>query len=377
MTVLHIANDYLGSTVYKELYGALSTNGLEQLVYCPVRNRTINKAEEQKGINLPYKVCFSPPLRGIHKLMFKTKIRFLTNDISDQINLTKVNIIHATTLFSDGAIAYNIFKKIGTPYVVTVRNTDLNFFLKYMVHLRQLGLTILLNATKIVFISPVYLERFSNHPYIKKHVKSFEHKMVLIPNGINGFWIDNIRETRNTLSNPVQLLYIGKFSKGKNVFSLINAVKHLVADQHQYQLHIVGGGGDDSRRVMNLIEGNGFIKYYGQVFDKNILLNIMRTSHVFVMPSKRETFGLVYLEALSQGLVLVYTRGEGIDGLYGKEIGESVNPNDLESIKNAILKITRNYKKYFFDTEKVRKNHDWDHIASAHLNLYEDSLYST
>ena len=32
------------------------------------------------------------------------------------------------------------------------------------------------------------------------------------------------------------------------------------------------------------------------------------------MPSITETFGLVYGEALSQGLLIIYTKGQGFDG---------------------------------------------------------------
>ena len=38
-------------------------------------------------------------------------------------------------------------------------------------------------------------------------------------------------------------------------------------------------------------------------------------SDVFVLPSVNETFGMVYLEAMSQGCIPIGTSGEGIDGI--------------------------------------------------------------
>jgi glycosyltransferase involved in cell wall biosynthesis len=58
---------------------------------------------------------------------------------------------------------------------------------------------------------------------------------------------------------------------------------------------------------------------------KEKLLNNYRNSDIFIMPSYNETFGLVYIEAMSQGLPIIYTQNEGVDG-YFKEgsVGYSV-----------------------------------------------------
>ena len=40
LTVLHIANDYFGSTVYKNLIGELDNLGVIQIVYNPIREHS-------------------------------------------------------------------------------------------------------------------------------------------------------------------------------------------------------------------------------------------------------------------------------------------------------------------------------------------------
>ncbi len=42
------------------------------------------------------------------------------------------------------------------------------------------------------------------------------------------------------------------------------------------------------------------------------------------MPSRAETFGLVYVEALLNGLPILYTKNEGIDEMYDN-VGEAVD----------------------------------------------------
>lgn len=60
-------------------------------------------------------------------------------------------------------------------------------------------------------------------------------------------------------------------------------------------------------------------------------------SDIFVMVSHSETFGLVYIEALSQGLPILYTRGQGIDGTLKEKIGEAADSYDENSIKKLYV----------------------------------------
>ena len=77
---------------------------------------------------------------------------------------------------------------------------------------------------------------------------------------------------------------------------------------------------------------------------KELLLSQYRQNDIFILPSKKESFGLVYAEAMSQGLPVIYTKGQGFDGQYPEgEIGYHINPNDSMDIANKILLIVGNY----------------------------------
>ena len=80
-----------------------------------------------------------------------------------RITLDKFDIIHAPSLFSDGGLALKAHKEYGIPYVVAVRNTDINTFMKYLKHTYHTGREIALKAKKILAAptrGPV-AERFS------------------------------------------------------------------------------------------------------------------------------------------------------------------------------------------------------------------------
>ena len=73
------------------------------------------------------------------------------------------------------------------------------------------------------------------------------------------------------------------------------------------------------------------------------LAKVMRQCAVFAMPSIYETFGLVYLEALSQNLPVIYTRGQGIDGLFDNTVGIGTDPKSVEEICFSIKSILENH----------------------------------
>jgi len=72
----------------------------------------------------------------------------------------KIDIQYATTLFSDGALAYKIYNNFKIPYIVALRSTDINLFLKVRPDLYVLDKNILLNAQKNIFISPLLKKLF-------------------------------------------------------------------------------------------------------------------------------------------------------------------------------------------------------------------------
>ncbi len=71
-----------------------------------------------------------------------------------------------------------------------------------------------------------------------------------------------------------------------------------------------------------------------------------RNSDIFIMPSKPQTFGLVYVEALTQGLPIIYGKGQGFDGYFDEGVvGYHAEAFDISDIANAIESVIANYTK--------------------------------
>ena len=115
------------------------------------------------------------------------------------------------------------------------------------------------------------------------------------------------------------------------------------------------------------------INFLGPIYDKEELIRILREHSLFVMASIHETFGLVYVEALSQNLPLVYTRGQGVDGMFDASMGIAVDPLDVDSIKNAIKTILKKSKSY--SNKNIHfEDFRWINIAKHYLNLYSEII---
>ena len=87
------------------------------------------------------------------------------------------------------------------------------------------------------------------------------------------------------------------------------------------------------------------------------------------MVSHKETFGLVYIEALSQGLPILATCKQGIDGYFDSKIGEFVNSRSIDEIVSGIDTIFSNYNEYEIPSDLIKYNFDWDSIANHYYSI--------
>lgn len=376
MKLLQICNDFAGSKVHCNLAKQLDEKNINQVLYCPVREESLvgkNKFDG-KHIEFIYSFC----IKSWYKYAYHYKAFKLYKDLKRNVDLSSVNIIHAHTLFSDGVLAYKAHKEYGLPYVVAVRNTDVNDYIRLMRHCYHTGREILLNAEKVFFISAALKKKFEESKFVKPILEKVKHKFVLQPNGIDNYWHGHISHDER---KGHDVLYVGDFSANKNVVRLAEAIIELRKEDgfNDVRLKIVGGevkgGGrrNDGKTQAEIDANPEAIMALGKIYDKDKLSEVMRSCSVFAMPSIYETFGLVYLEALSQNLPVVYTKGQGIDGMFDDTVGIGVNPLSVEEIKNALKMILQDSIKYSnqhvcFDDFK------WSEIAGKYISMYKDII---
>ncbi|MDP4161166.1 MAG: glycosyltransferase family 4 protein, partial [Bacillota bacterium] len=72
----------------------------------------------------------------------------------------------------------------------------------------------------------------------------------------------------------------------------------------------------------------------------------MAECDVFVLPSWKEAFGIVYLEAMAHGKPIIGTLGEGISEIFAQEdVGIAVPPKDVSALTKGIRELFRHQDK--------------------------------
>ncbi|MGP4073832.1 glycosyltransferase family 4 protein [Piscibacillus sp. B03] len=377
MRVLQIACGFSYSTVYNNLFSELYRQNVELEVYVP-QHKT-RSLLDFKDDTFPYPLYSNKIIKKYDKLLYFSKIGRMAKDIELNFNISEISLIHSHSLFSDGGVAFNLYKKYGIPYVVALRDTDLNKYFKYAIHLRRYALEIMKHAAKIIFISPSY-KKYVLDKYIPiGDLKYIEDKIEIIPNGINKYWLKNINKNKNheaakPTKDKVKVLFVGAINKRKNIMSTIESLEELQKKGYQVKFTVVGRIDDQS--IYNQIVNIPFLNYI-EPKSKEDLLEIYRDNDIFVMPSITETFGLTYAEAMSQGLPVIYSKGQGFDGQFEEgTVGYHVNCYNSEEISKSIIDIIENYEKFSESCTSLCNKFDWVNICDDYKEVYQESAYS-
>lgn len=372
--VLHISNDYVGSKVYSQLVAALDACGLRQTVFTVVRTTTAMGCNRVEFLNQESVIHYSDNFHWYHRLLFREKMRSNYAALCSRVDVQAVDFVHAHTLFSDGSLALKLKRQFGIPYIVTVRSTDLSIYMRYLPHIWMLGRQILKEADRIVFISKAHTRRVSK--WVAAPKDDLERKAVNIPNGIDDYWFEHIDSSSHIkpIGSPWRLIYVGNFTANKNVPRLMLSVLHLNKRGIPTTLDIVGAKGRDTNRIMRIAQAHPEIfKLHGEIRDKGRLRALFREMHIFALVSLLETFGLVYVEALTQGLPILYSKGVGVDGFFDGHYGMGCNPHSRASIASSLEQIMEAYPRLSIDGDYLSAQFDWSKIAELYLSVYSSN----
>ena len=141
--------------------------------------------------------------------------------------------------------------------------------------------------------------------------------------------------------------------------------------------YIIGGRGDDITRIKQLIKDNALedkVILAGYI-PEDELCDYYNLCDVFVMPSKGEGFGIVFLEAMAcEKPVIAGNRDGSVDALLNGELGILVNPDDskelIETIKSVLDGTAKkNHLSGKHLREKVIKSYGFTHFQNNLNNI--------
>ncbi len=258
-------------------------------------------------------------------------------------NFGKVNVIHAHVSYPAGYIASVLSKEFDIPYILTEHMSPFPFL-----SLMRKGKPIqeiyqaLSGASKTIAVSPS----------LAKQITSFSFtEPVVVPNLVD--------ERRFSLGLPSSEKFIfftlGLLSKQKGIDYLLKAVARWNPSPKQFQFRI-GGDGPMRPHYERMAEELGVadrVQWLSTV-SRDVAPELFRQCHVYVMPSRHETFGIVYAEAIASGKPVIATRCGGPEFIVNDLNGILVDVGDIEGLAKAMKRMAGEWHKY--DPVKIRED---------------------
>jgi len=205
---------------------------------------------------------------------------------------------------------------------------------------------------------------YTGGAYVKPHLVAEygvdPDRVVVAGGGVHPYFLEHaVNEVSPGFTN--RIIFVGWDFGMKGGADLLQAFKQAHAQRPELELMIAGP--DQGQWV----EQAG-VRWLGPVRSKDDLIALYRQSDLFVMPSLRDSFGYVFLEAMTQGVPCIGTDFNAMPEIiqHGKT-GYVIPLNNPESLANAILA-------YYADPshrremgraalERVKNHYTWDLVA--------------
>lgn len=191
---------------------------------------------------------------------------------------------------------------------------------------------------------------------------------------LNGF---NIKYSKHSgIKKAYSVIQVGNLIPRKKTDITIIAVSQLLNKYPNIHLTVVGSG-PELANLKNLVSRLGIeanVSFKGQLDNDNVHA-LLSDSAIFVMPSIREGFGIVYLEAMAAGCITIGTKGEGIDGVIRNgENGFLVDADTPEAISCTIdscFTDKENSRQISLNGMQTAENLTWMHNAIKTVQIYK------
>lgn len=298
----------------------------------------IVRKEKIDGINHFFLRYFSISKYG--EKYFNSKQLVLASKIflKNKKDFFNSEIIHAHTFGVDSELGFSMKKLLKCPLVVTTHGTDTlalkkrgeDFLLKKRAEKADAVICVsekIKNALEQIGINTRFFVVYNG--YVKR---SFSF------NNEKGYFFSD--------TNKLIINQTGSLINQKNTDLTIRAVAKLCQNNMNIRLNIVGEGPQKKQlmELTKLLKIEKRVSFRGQLNNEEAQRE-MNNADIFVMPSVREGFGIVYLEAMDNACLTIATKGEGIDGFIKNGVNGLLVEPKVENIVNTINWASNNKEK--------------------------------
>lgn len=168
-------------------------------------------------------------------------------------------------------------------------------------------------------------------------------KVMVIPHGMTTpSWLPLVEaEPRQANDHPI-VLAVGKLYPRKRVDVLLRAIPLLIEEFPNLEVRIVGNGleWEALHALADELKVNAHVTWLSHIADDAAFAREWRQADVFCHPSSQESFGYVYLEAMTLGKPIVAARASAAPEVVG-EAGLLVEPEDPAAFAEGIRLLLR------------------------------------
>ncbi len=284
------------------------------------------------------------------------------------------DLMHAHVALPDGYAAMMVNRWYGKPLVVTVHGQDLQVTLFRNDRCKRALARVFKKADKVISVST----KLKN---IAKENLGFSEKISVINNGINSKEL--IGGKSSLASDYVDyrtILSASNLVSSKGIDLNLKAIAKLVKKYSNLRYVVIGDGPEINslKKLTSRLNLKNNVEFLGRL-PREKVMDYMSAASVFSLPSWREGFGVVYLEAMAHGKPVIGCAGEGIEDIIENgTTGLLVKTKDLDSLFEALDFLFSHPEESKAIGERARKhvleNYTWQKNAERTLEIYDELL---
>ena len=199
------------------------------------------------------------------------------------------------------------------------------------------------------------------------------NKVEVIHNGIN----TDLFTPSKRGSHNMQILWVGRFVKGKGIKYLIDAFDVLIKQYPELRLVMIGSGieKDKIKEKIHKLQLNNIIMK--DFIPNSEMVKVYQNSDVFVLPSLEEGIPRTILEAMACGIPVVCTELPQLVNIV-EGCGLLVPVKNSQALAEGISRVVSNRElaqKFGRNgRDKVVENYSWDDTVKKTIQLYEELI---
>lgn len=229
-------------------------------------------------------------------------------------------------------------------------------------------------ALKRWLLNKIDIISAESHEICARAAASLNHEVTYIP---NGFFAHGTAGKANIEKKKNQFLTVGRLGNyQKNTESILRAFAKIY-QSCDWDLVLIGPSEgaflSEMQRLFDAHEGlKSRVIYAGSVSDKAELSNIYSTAKVFLLPSRWESFGLVVVEAQSEGCYLVLSDQvvPYAEFTANGQLGCVIPAEDDDALADAMLQAARTEHNPQASRAYAYKHFAWERICEKLNNAF-------